>query len=294
MDEIGRINQLRQQHVHDTPQIQATAGQLSTGSEKQVESVIVNGQPHKRGTGQICGKCGEEFQKMVIPSLGLEYNLPCACERKKIYEDKAKLKEDERRLCLHLLTERAQLPIDARDWTFKNFIMRPGAEKAFDYSKQYAERFPKAKRDGAGIIIHGCTGCGKSHLAAAIANAVIQQEYTVRWWTVPELYAEIRSTYHGVGNEGDILHECKNVSLLILDDLGAEKPTEWTQQTVNTVVNSRIANHRPTVITSNFDSNMLKSQKILDDRTLSRLSDEDRFLWVQDTATDYRRERHGT
>ena len=294
MDELTeKFAVLRKQHANDTNQNQATVRQISTESREQPQQVKLSDKLHKESTGRKCGACGEDIMKMVIPQLSLEYPLPCKCQREKMAKEKAEKDAAHHRLMVHILTDHAQIPIDAQKWTLENFTARTGAEKAFDIAKQYAERFSKAKQKGAGLVIYGCTGCGKSHLAAAIANAVIRQEYAVRWWTVPELYAEIRATYSGNGSEGDILHECKNVSLLILDDLGAEKPSDTTRQTINMILNSRISNRRPTVITTNLDSKMLLEQKIIDERTLSRLSDKERFTWVQNYATDYRRKRHG-
>jgi DNA replication protein DnaC len=292
MDEIAQILKMRKLKTIETPQTQSTGAAISTQNRERAELDKLSLAPHKRGTGQICGVCGEEKMQLVIPSINFIQDLPCSCEKKRIAAEKAANDEAHHWQQVRILTEHAQLPAEAHGWTFKNFIPRKDTEAALKAAKHYAEDFKSARKLGFGLIFYGCTGCGKSHLAAAIANTVIQQEYSVRWWTVPELYAEIRGTYHGNGSEADILHECKNVSLLVLDDLGAEKPTEWTQQTVNTIINARIANKKPTVITTNLGIKELSQHGILDERTISRISDKDRFKWLLDGATDYRRTRH--
>lgn len=296
MDEIAQIEQIRKQKTIQSPHRQATMRQACHTTEEKPSKVKQERKPHKEPTGCICTACGEQIMNMVIPQLGITYPLPCACGRKKIHEDEAKRKASEGRLHVHILTEQAQLPIEAQRWTFDDFIPRPGTEDALNTAKQYTDRFQSARKNGAGLVIYGCTGSGKSHIAAAIANTVIQKQYSVRWWTVPELYAEIQATYHSGTSDADILHECKNVSLLVLDDLGAEKPSDWTRQTFNMIINSRVANGRPTVITTNKDFKMLsakdkKGEKALDDRTLSRLRDKDHFVWLFDRATDYREVR---
>ncbi|HEX5034974.1 MAG TPA: ATP-binding protein, partial [bacterium] len=112
-----------------------------------------------------------------------------------------------------------------RDRTFENFKVTDENRKAWE-----AARYFRVIGDGMGLMFFGPCGIGKTHLAVAIANANIG-ERSVLYVPVPELLAEIRSSMTK-DKRSDRLEIAKRVELLVLDDIGAEKPSEWVQETV--------------------------------------------------------------
>jgi len=104
-----------------------------------------------------------------------------------------------------------------------------------------------------GLYIHGPVGCGKSALAYAIAGEIIKRGFDVEAWYIPDLYAAIKAGYDESGrpDEFEIVERCVRADLLVLDDLGTERVTEWSTEVVMRIVDRRYRECRPLIVTSN-------------------------------------------
>ena len=141
-------------------------------------------------------------------------------------------------------------------------------------------------REPAGwIIFAGAVGCGKTHLAVAICNERLEQfGHQVIFVTAPDLLDFLRMTFdpRGEATYDDYFERIRNVSLLLLDDLGVENPSAWAKEKLFQLLNYRHVNKLPTVITTN------KSLDEFDPWLTSRLMDPI-VTQVAINAPDYRR-----
>ena len=160
-----------------------------------------------------------------------------------------------------------------------------GLEQAQSSSLEYAHSMTIqfARSLEGWLLLLGGYGCGKTHLAAAIANHAIAQGVSTLFQPVPDLLDWLR---FGYGREGasfeERFEEIRNMPLLVLDDLGTQNATPWSQEKLFQIINHRYVNRLPTVITSN--------QELADveGRVRSRLEDPDLVIRVRISAPDYR------
>jgi DNA replication protein DnaC len=173
---------------------------------------------------------------------------------------KQQLKEERRFQELERLSNLGGL----RDKRFAAFDRTvPGVQRAYTRAVEYA-RNPQGW-----FVLFGGYGCGKTHLAAAIANSVLEQHVPVLFSVVPDLLDHLRSTF-GPSSEtayDDQFELVRDVPLLVLDDLGTENTTGWAREKLYQIMNHRYNYALPTVITSN------REPKDIDPRILSRMLD---------------------
>lgn len=146
------------------------------------------------------------------------------------------------------------------DSTFDHFIAQPGTETALEICREYADTFPA--KGAESLMIWGPYGNGKSHLAAAVAHAVRANGYIPVFQTLPELLARIRSTFRGDNKETEkhIMDALLSCDLLIIDDIGAEKNTDWVWQVLFEIVDGRYRRNKPIFYTTNLQPSELKDR----------------------------------
>lgn len=119
-------------------------------------------------------------------------------------------------------------------------------------ARAFIDAFPVVDK---GLLFHGAHGVGKTHLATAILKAVVRSKGArAYFYETRELLKLVRDTYNsGVDEtEMDVLRPVLEADLLVLDDVGAEKTSEWVQETLGLVVNTRYSEGRPTIFTTNL------------------------------------------
>ena len=135
------------------------------------------------------------------------------------------------------------------------------------------------------LILKGGYGCGKTHLAAAIANACVENGQAVLMKTVPDLLDHLRAAFGPTNPSGFDTEfvKVRTAPVLILDDLGTESSTSWAREKLFQILNHRYATRLPTVITTNHELEDIPL------RLRSRLADPDLTKIVSITAPDFRR-----
>ena len=148
----------------------------------------------------------------------------------------------------------------------------------------YDEARAFANNPSGWLILKGGYGCGKTHLAAAIANSCVERGEPVLFITVPDLLDHLRASFAPSSPAGydSRFEEVRTVSVLVLDDLGTEHSTPWAQEKMFQIFNHRYNAHLPTVITTNHELEEIPL------RLRSRLVDPDLARIISITAPDYR------
>ena len=188
----------------------------------------------------------------------------------------------------------AGIPQKYRRCTFDNFqthydSLRAAASRA----RRFVDEFPVFGTTRNSLIFVGSFGVGKTHLATATLKAVIAKGGRGYFYEVADLLKRVRDSYFGGGDqrESDVLDPVLHSDLLVLDDLGEEKTSEWVQETLAYVVNVRYSENRSTIFTTNLvdspDSTDPRSLILkVGGRTRSRLMEM--CDWVHMDAIDTR------
>jgi DNA replication protein DnaC len=147
----------------------------------------------------------------------------------------------------------SRIPKRYHHCTIANFAAyNASLERAAAEARRTAEVFPAA---GMGLFLEGPPGVGKTHLAVAVLKQVVQTSGAHGvFYDTRDLLRVIRSTYDPSirTTEIEVLRPVMRADLLVLDDLGAEKTSEWVEETMNLIVNTRYNERRLTIFTSNY------------------------------------------
>ncbi len=207
----------------------------------------------------------------LAESGGVDYErlVRCGCRKD---EDAAAKAESYMRYC--------QLPKVLASLTFDNFNKRPGTEEAYDAALQLAE-----ERGLLCLTLVSPVDRGKTHLAVAICRHWIARGKAARYVYVPLLMTELR---HGFDDDSYYrrLQFFLNVPLLVLDDLGVEKPSAWVEEQLETIIDYRCMNELPLVVTTNKPVDQLPGDK--ENRIASRLQRITQSKVVVIEADEYR------
>lgn len=177
------------------------------------------------------------------------------------------------------LREESNLGIRFSRRTFETFDASKD-EGAYQKCLNYAERYKDSERNC--LLLVGGYGTGKTHLAASIANKLMDNGIPVLFDTFSGHLSKLKTEFNGGKNV--YLSQMKNVDMLILDDIGKEKISEWSQSVMFDVINYRYEHLYPIVMTSNLKSDSLK--EYLGGAVWSRLCEM--CTGVQTRGKDYR------
>ena len=177
---------------------------------------------------------------------------------------------------------------ELKDLTFESFLPRgrkglgdlhaTSIEMAFNQSRVYASSL------SGWLLLQGAYGCGKTHLAAAIANFAVSMGVPTLFLTVPDLLDTLRFSYNAEETSFEQrFDEIKNAKLLILDDFGTQNATGWAQEKLFQIINYRYINKLPLVVTTNLSLSEIEA------RIRSRLQDPELVSDVRINSPDYRR-----
>jgi len=176
------------------------------------------------------------------------------------------------------------------DRRFDNFITEEYNTEALHVCYNYVASIKERLQDGKGLLLMGPVGTGKTHLVASMIHEAIEKHVVLAVFvTVPELLARIRASFEKGNQEtqGELFELVRSADLLVLDDIGAEKTSEWVREQLYIIINSRYDDLKPVVITSNCTAEELEER--IGERATSRIIEM--CDWVVVDGPDYRKKK---
>lgn len=248
-----------------------------------------------------CPECGAFIRYGSISAMGInkEFRLECPCMVEKREKERKENITSGVSVIRSAMREYSGMKTKQQSFFLDKIKPIEGQQEAYKAAVAFVERFSK-DRHTTGILFSGGVGSGKTFITAAVANAVIDmchisdddaeragkgiadRKYTpVRFTSTVELLEQLKATYNaGSGTETaqNITDRLKKAPLLVLDDMGAEKPSEWVSERLFEIVDYRYNEELPVIITTNATPQELK-QKI-GERSFDRLREMCVFIPV--------------
>ncbi len=222
-----------------------------------------------------CGKCQTNKQQRIQVK-GFKAFVPvmCKCVESDYNAEQQDLKNQEKKIrinkmrydCFPSCKGKYNSEKDMKSWTFKND--KGYNPQAIVAAKRFVNEFQTFFTKGRGLIFLGDVGVGKSYVAACIANALLDNDYSVLMTD----FATIANTLSGIKEKQDYYESLNNYSLLILDDFASERDTSYMKEIIYTVINNRINAGLPFLITTNLtQQQLLNPQNISERQVYSRI-----------------------
>jgi DNA replication protein DnaC len=175
---------------------------------------------------------------------------------------------------LEKLRIQSQIPRRFQNRSFDNYVVEADPQaRALKISQAYVSRFDDRYENGGGLVFSGRPGTGKTHLACAVGNALLEQGWNVLFTPVYDLLDAVKEMAFDLKecSERAAIRRFTEMDLLILDELGAEKGTDWERQTLFKVINNRYNEGRPTIILTNL--NLDEFKEFVGDRIYERMEE---------------------
>ncbi|MEZ5345384.1 MAG: ATP-binding protein [Pyrinomonadaceae bacterium] len=186
----------------------------------------------------------------------------------------------------------AKIPKRYEKCHFHNYKARNlSQDRGFQFASRLAMEFPAVER---GLILMGDVGVGKTHLAVSILKGLTERGFGCLFYEFGTLLKEIQASYNPVSqtSELNVLSPVLDAEILVLDEIGASKPTDWVRDTMAHIINSRYNDKKLTIFTTNYsDDPKNDREETFEDRIGVRLRSRlfEMCQTVVMTGDDYRK-----
>lgn len=207
-----------------------------------------------------CGRC-RTAKQYRIDILGKSRIFPILCQ----CEGERKKREDAERETRERWDEVFNLPIARlHDTTIRRIPADAGINPNMSVARRCIDKWGDMKAKNASLIFSGGVGCGKTYAAASVVNA-LNERY------IPALMLTTSTAIDrgmGFGVEYDFLEQLNAFELVVFDDFGAERTTEYSTQKLFDIINARVSQQKPMILTTNYDRKRLESPENLEEQRI--------------------------
>lgn len=201
-----------------------------------------------------CGKCHGKKQTRLPASAftsGREVIVHCICQCQVEANERRKEEEERKKAMERIERLKSASLIDdkLRNAKLCTFQKDADNQKAYALAKRYVEKFDEMYRERQGLLFWGTVGTGKSYTAACIANELLERNIPVVMTSFVKILQNIQGN---LGEEKVFMNQLNNARLLIIDDLGTERNTDYALEKVYNIIDSRYRAGKPLILTTNM------------------------------------------
>lgn len=241
---------------------------------------------NKRKKCEFCGRelepIGLDYLYVNISSDNIQYHR-CNCNKAEEFwrkKDKQEYEEEKRnryKAVINRIYKENYVGRNIQNLNFENFYSDQNNQYTVKVVRDFTNK-NKANIQANGLIITGESGVGKTHLAGAIANKLIEADKIVLMGRLTTLLDMIKETFRdNTKSENELIELYSNVDMIIIDDLGTERTSSWALEKLYTIIQNRCENGLPIIITTRFNKQGLigrfsySNDQDLVDATISKL-----------------------
>lgn len=219
---------------------------------------------------ETCPVCGEELYFPAFELFGKTMTMKRSCKCVRDKEEKEERERKEREERIELAKNRSYCFHEYEDYKNCTFETDDMQEPTLSNKmKNYAANFERFIENGNGLIFYGNVGAGKTFYSACIANELVNNGYKVMFTNFVNLIRRIQNeTYNGMS----VMKELEKCDLLIIDDLGVERGTEFMQEHVYNIIDMRYRKRKPIIVSTNLTGAELQNpQGVMASRIYGRI-----------------------
>lgn len=245
-------------------------------------------QDYDKGEYRYCGKCSKPKARIKYNSKGdkLYFNMSCECNKgkgeplkpkewkfdKEAWEREQRERdakaEQERKEHAEKLRNRAFADVRLKQWTFENDDR--SNPHISSVAEKYVQHFFDMQQRGKGLLLYGGVGTGKTYIAACIVNALVEQGISCKLTNFSRLANEWMA--REFTEKQNFVDGLNTYGLLVIDDLGSERSTDFMNELIYSVIDTRHKSGKPLIVTTNLSGDNLKHPTdIHSERVFSRL-----------------------
>ena len=211
-----------------------------------------------------CGKCHTRKQTVVaLPDIfnthgkaeSIKVGIPCDCRKKEIERREEELRRAKEMEAVAELKKRSLMDERLTDATFENFQQTKQNARQLRLCRRYAEHFGEMLEKNQGLLFYGGVGTGKTYSAACIANYLLNRRRSVVMTSFVKLLNSMQTFRE---DDSVMLNRLNRAKLLIIDDLGAERGTDFALEKVYDIIDSSYRAKLPVILTTNLSMDELK------------------------------------
>jgi len=202
---------------------------------------------------KVCGKPKE--LRLNFGDKEVVVGTICDCRKAEIEAEEKRRKHQEEMAAIARLRDASLMSAKYRQASFAAYIQRPENQRAYRIGRNYCDRFigtpekPGMYEMNQGLLFYGPVGSGKSYTAACIANELLDKSISVVMTSFVKILQDVQN---GKIEEAEYIRIINRAKLLIIDDLGAERNTDYALEKVYNVIESRCREAKPMVLTTNL------------------------------------------
>ena len=197
-----------------------------------------------------CGKCHTPKEAFFAKGIALmgknKHPIECICQRTEREKQETLISQQKHNDLVRRLKAEGFSDPSMLDWAFEN---DNGRSPQMHHARCYVEQWQAMRSENLGLLLWGGVGTGKSFLAGCIANALMEQEVLVRMTNFVRILNELNSSFSG---RNDVVDNLCRYPLLIIDDFGMERGTEYALEQIYNIVDSRYRSRKPLIVTTNL------------------------------------------